>query len=256
MKALYVAPLFAALLAACSAAPKTFDIDNPTAAAVSVNVDGTNYRVPAAGSVALQLAPGAHTLQSQALGDIHFLVSSRDQGGLINPTRSDYVIASTTSSSHEPVVSRFDDGQPGAKLNGTLYEGPYRVSNEPIIARSWQAGVHDAVPDRPLNSEATLADAKIFAARDFVNYYQQVVDGPSTFAYVINPTMPSPTYLTSLEDTGVPSLSPLFGQHARELRSVYTAYLGSFEPAASERDGGTRLVYAQTDSGSHAAQRN
>ncbi|MFT4247598.1 MAG: hypothetical protein QM581_06110 [Pseudomonas sp.] len=255
MKALYVAPLLAALLTACSATPKTFEIDNPTGAAVTLRIDGTEHRVPAGGSVALELDTGAHTLHSEALGDINFLVSSRDRGGLINPTRSAYVIASSTSPSHEPVVSRFDDTQPGATLDGTLYAGPYRVSNEPIIARSWRAGVHDAPPGGRVAADEALADAKIFAARDFVDYYHEVVEGPGTFAYVIDPAMPSPTYLTALQDAGLPSLSPLFGQHAGELRSIYTAYLGSFEPALSNRDAGTRLVYVQPGTSRHAVQR-
>lgn len=255
MKALYAAPLVAALLAGCSAAPKTFEIDNPTGAAVTVSIDGSEHRVPAGGSVALTLATGAHTLHTDALGDINFLVSSRDRGGLINPTRSDYVIASSTTPSHEPVVSRFDDAQPGASLDGTLYEGPYRVSNEVVIGRSWRAGVHDAVPSGRADADAALADAKIFAARDFVDYYREVVEGPSTFSYVVDPGMPAPTYLTALEDVGLPSLPPLFAQHAGELRSVYAAYLGAFEPAPASRDAGTRLVYVQPGTSRHAVQR-
>lgn len=255
MKALYAAPLVAALLAGCSAAPKTFEIDNPTGSAVTVSVDGHEYRVPAGGALALELATGAHTLQSAALGDINFLVSARDRGGLINPTRSDYVIASSTSPSHEPVVSRFDDAQPGVTLDGALYEGPYRLSNEPIIVRSWRAGVHDALPGGRTGTDAALADAKIFAAHDFVDYYHEVVEGPSTFAYVVDPGMPAPTYLTSLEDAGLPSLSPLAAQHAGELRGVYAAYLGAFEPALADRDAATRLVYLQPASSRRAVQR-
>lgn len=245
MKALYVAPLFAALLSACSAAPKTFEIDNPTGAAVSVQVDGADHRVPARGSIALELTPGAHTLHADALGDINFLVSSRDRGGLINPTRSAYVIASVTTASKEPVVSHFDTTQPGARLDGTLYEGPYRVSDEPIIVRSWRAGVHDAVPNDRASAGSALPDAKIFAAHDFIDYYHEVVEGPSTFAYVISATAPSPSYLAALENTGLPSLPPLFAEHAGELRSVYAAYLGSFDPNVAERDTRTRLVYVQ-----------
>jgi hypothetical protein len=255
MKALYAAPLIAALLAGCSAAPKLFEIDNPTGAAVTVSIDGAEHSVPAGGSVALELASGAHTMHSADLGDINFLVSSRDQGGLINPTRSDYVIASSTAPTHEPVVSRFDDEHPGATLDGKLYEGPYRVSNEVIIERSWRSGVHDALPGGRTGADEALADAKIFAARDFVSYYDEVVEGPSTFAYVVDPGMPTPSYLTALEDAGLPSLSPLSGQHAGELRNVYAAYLGSFEPTLSNRDSGTRLVYVQPSTSRHAVQR-
>lgn len=255
MKALYAAPLVAALLAGCSAAPKTFEIDNPTGSAVTVSIDGAEHRVPAGGSVALELATGAHTLHSADLGDVNFLVSSHDRGGLINPTRSDYVIASSTTRSHEPVVSRFDDQRPGAFLAGTLYEGPYRASNEVIIGRSWRAGLHDAPPGGRAGADEALADAKIFAARDFLDYYREVVEGPSTFAYVVDPGMPAPTYLTALEDAGLPSLSPLSAQHAGELRSVYAAYLGSLEPALPNRDAGTRLVYVQPSTSRHAVQR-
>lgn len=255
MKALLAAPLVVALLAGCSAAPKAYEIDNPTASAITVTVDGTEHRVPAGGSVALQLDAGAHTLHTDALGDINFLVSSADRGGLINPTRSAYVIASTTSPSHEPVVSRFDDAHPGVTLEGTTYEGPYRLSDELIINRSWRAGVHDAPPVGRARADDALADAKIFAARDFVSYYQHVVEGPSTFSYVVNPGMPSPTYLTALEDAGLPSLAPVLAYDTGELRRVYTAYLGSFEPALPSRDAGTRLVYVQPGASRHAAQR-
>jgi hypothetical protein len=255
MKHLLAASLVAALLAGCSNAPKTFSIDNPTASALTVAIDGRDQQVPAGGAVAIELAPGAHTLHTDRLGDINFLVSTHDQGGLINPTQSDYVIASATGAhARAQLVHRFDGGTAGVTVDGTRFDGPYRSSNDIVLVRSWRAGVHDALPQGRA-ADDSLADAKIFAARDFVAYYQQTVEGPSTFTYVINPGMPTPSYMASVEDSAMPALPGVFGAHAGDLRDLYRGYLSAFDGGVHHHgDANTRLVYVQGATLRHAVQ--
>lgn len=239
MKALYVAPLIATLLAACGAAPKSFDLVNPTGSALTVSIDGQSHQVPAGGSLPLQLASGAHTLQTAAHDTINFMVLADDRGGLINPTHSAYVIARSVKPQQHTALHRFDDGARGASVDGTLYPGPYRLSTAVVIPRSWRAGLAE-VADTGV-SESGFDDAKVFAAHDFVAYYREVIEGPDTFAYVVNPGMPAPTYQNALAHGGVARLMPVFGSHVDDLRHVYTAYVGRLTPAARERD--LHLVY-------------
>lgn len=244
MKALFAASITVALLAGCSAAPQSFEIDNPTASAVQIEIDGNAQVIPARTSTTLTLASGAHTLHSDSLGDVNFLVAAGQHGGLINPTGSTYVIAASTDARHAPALSRFDGVTNGATVDGTVYEGPYRTSNALVIERSWRAGVHDAVPTARAVA-SSQQDAKIFAAADFVDFHRDVVEGPSTFAYVVNPGVPAPTYMAAIGDTAVPGVPSVFGEQADELRGLYTAYIGTVAPAAALNDNGTRLVYLQ-----------
>ena len=246
MKTLYLTPLALALLAGCSATPKAFEIDNPTAAAMAVELDGHVQQIPAHSSLPVSLQPGAHTLRSPALGEINFVVSRSDQGGLINPTRSEYVIARGLDAAHAPALSRFNDQTDAVTVNGTLYQGPYRSSRDLVIARSWRAGVHEAPPVGTSSANPALTDAKIFAATDFESFYRDSVEGPSTYAYVVNPVMPAPNYLDGLHSQQLPNLSALAPTHVSELGNVYTAYVSNIDPLqAVQNEDGTRMVYLQ-----------
>lgn len=256
MKHLYAAPFIAVLLGACSsnaAGPQAFVIDNPTDAPVAVAIDGHAHQVPAHDARTVELQAGAHTLNTAAAGEVNFLVYARGQGGLINPTGSQYVIARALADEAAPAVSRFDAPADGVTVDGILFEGPYRSSTALIIDRSWRAGVHD--PVLASADPAGHADAKIFAAGDFASYQETVSRQPSTYAYVVNPGMPVPSYDAAVAAGGLSALPAVFGADAGQLRHVYTAYVGTLAPGLHRHDDGTRLVYLQPAAVRYAAQR-
>lgn len=67
MKRLFAPFLFAALLAGCQSPSQEFLIDNPTDAALTLSIDGTDYQVPAHNAVPVTLPPPVST-RCAALG--------------------------------------------------------------------------------------------------------------------------------------------------------------------------------------------
>lgn len=68
-------------------------IDNPTAKAINVKIDGQEYAVPANSYVGVELELGHHKIDCEAYGlvdqDLHL---DPTEYGVINPTKSKYVI--------------------------------------------------------------------------------------------------------------------------------------------------------------------
>ncbi|HBK47646.1 MAG TPA: hypothetical protein DDZ67_14695 [Xanthomonadaceae bacterium] len=223
MKTLHVAPLLAALLVGCSNAPQTFEIDNPTAAPLAVSIDGREHMVPAGESVPVTLSPGAHTLHADPVGEVNFIVYARANGGLINPTLGEYVVASQVYAADKPRLTNFTGSEDGVAVGDTVYQGAYRKSRDLIIGRSWAFGVHDAFPQQGV----AHSGGKIFTASDFVDYAAIAAQKRSTFSYVANAVLPQPTYLSALSPTALPTLAPVFEAHAGELRDVFSGYVAS-----------------------------
>ncbi|WP_113654639.1 hypothetical protein [Pedobacter namyangjuensis] len=67
-------------------------IDNPTAQAISVKIDGKTYEIPANSFVKAELEIGAHKIDCQAFGIVNQdLTLEPTEYGVINPTKSKYV---------------------------------------------------------------------------------------------------------------------------------------------------------------------
>ncbi len=160
MKFLQAGALLATLLlSACSESSQTFLIDNPTDAPLALSVDGQAHTIPANASSELKLAPGAHALHSEQLGDVRFIVYAGGKGALINPTLSDYVIANQIYVTDESKLDNFMELQHTVTLDGVEFTGPFKQSHDLFIAQDWDFGLRKPFPETQVTMDVPKSGA-------------------------------------------------------------------------------------------------
>lgn len=227
MKQLFLPLALAFLLVGCGES-LDYSIDNPTDSAISLEIDGTRHEIPAHTAKDVSLAPGEHSLRSDTLGELKVIVYVGREGGLINPTLSDYVIANEIYVSDASKLKNFGAMRNTIQLEGVPFEGAFQQSHALFIDKAWRFGVQENFPDSvtehvPDNGGNIFS--KIFTAKDFIAYYEQRNEVPGYFEQ--NRPTPAPTALPRKAEPApaLPTLSAEYKPHSRGLREVHGQYL-------------------------------
>ena len=91
MKKFFMGIFVMFMVFSCSFQKSVFILDNPTDTAVNVKIDGKEYSLGAGGYEKMNLKPGKHTLTDSQGKEYSFIIYADSKGGIINPTRSDYI---------------------------------------------------------------------------------------------------------------------------------------------------------------------
>ncbi len=229
MKRLFAPFLFAALLAGCQSPSQEFLIDNPTDAALTLSIDGTDYQVPAHNAVPVTLPPGEHTLRSARLGEVRVIVYADRKAGLINPTLSDYVLANEIYVTGEDKLKNFGAINARIDLDGVTFEGPFSKTHDLFIDKTWTFGVREPFPE--VQTVAHVSDnggrisTKIFTPTDFIAYVEQGMGEPGAYQRENPKGFQQATHTLETAPQQLPALAPAFEQHAGPLRSLYARHL-------------------------------
>lgn len=227
MKLLF--PVFAALaLAACSS-KVDFEIDNPTATPLAISIDGKDLPVAPNASRPVSLAPGEHTLHTQRLGDVRFIVYVDSRGGLINPTLSEYVTAREIYVTGEDKLKNFGASGLGIEVGGVEFKGPFDKFHGLFIDKTWNFGVREPFPQEQIvahvDSSGGKISTKIFTAPDFITYVEEGMGEPGAFKREQPAGYVAPVYTLEPAPASLPALDPAFEAHAGPLRDLYARWL-------------------------------
>ena len=153
-------------------------IDNPTAQNITVHIDNQTYQVPAGQYVKVEVSEGKHTLTCNETGLSNTeLVISPVKQGVINPTKSKYVIYNIIYTEKD-LSSQFK---------------PYNVEGREIYSLLGAPEVTDAlfIPDRTMGNGGNIDEkepsiksynkfnqdysflVKIFRLNDFFEFYDK-----------------------------------------------------------------------------------
>ena len=227
MKLLF--PVFAALaLAACSS-KVDFEIDNPTASPLAISIDGKDLPVAPNASRPVSLAPGEHTLHTQRLGDVRFIVYVDSRGGLINPTLSEYVTAREIYVTGEDKLKNFGASGLGIEVGGVEFKGPFDKFHGLFIDKTWNFGVREPFPQEQIvahvDSSGGKISTKIFTAPDFITYVEEGMGEPGAYKREQPAGYVAPVYTLEPAPASLPALDPAFEAHAGPLRDLYARWL-------------------------------
>lgn len=233
------------LLTACGKGPQTFRFDNPTGQALPIQVDGQPHSIPAHAELALELAPGAHTLQTAQLGRVPFIVYADHDGALVNPTLSDYYWVDEVywTSTAKP---REFQGDAVVEVRGVALKGRYGQVHDLFIVKDWDFDVHTPFPENAVgavDSSGGRRMRKIFAPDDFVAYVESSHDAPGYVAAHQPRDWQPPQRRVTPAAERLPALPPVMEAHAGPLRALVNAYLHATDPAEQQR---LRKTYVST----------
>ncbi|MET0549067.1 MAG: hypothetical protein ABW002_07350 [Xanthomonas sp.] len=223
-------PFAAALaLAACSSSKVDFQIDNPTSAPVSIELDGKTVQVPAQQAQPVTLAAGEHHLRSERLGDVRFIVYADSRGGLINPTLSEYVTANEIYLTGPDKAKNFGTIKARIALNGVTFEGPFAQTHDLFIDKDWTFGVREPFPEQQVvahvDPNGGKIDRKIFTAPDFIAYVENGMGQPGAFKRERPGGYVTPHFALEKAPAALPALDPAYEAHAGPLRDLYARHL-------------------------------
>ncbi|MES2821113.1 MAG: hypothetical protein V4812_19225 [Pseudomonadota bacterium] len=225
------------LLAGCGQS-LDYSIDNPTDAAIKLEIDGTAYEIPAQEAREISLEPGEHSLRSEQLGEVKFIVYRERQSGLINPTLSDYVIAREIYVTDESKLKNFGSFASRILLDGVEFEGAFEQTHALFIDKRWKFGVREAFPDNVTGYDPGNGGnifSKIFTTRDFIAYFEQRYEMPGYFEQNRPANAPSAAPRQAEPAPALPSLAPEYERHSTALRELYAQYLKATDVGEQER---------------------
>jgi len=177
--------LVVTLVAGCGSKSVDFLIDNPTDKALKLRIDDTNYDIPAHQSTAVAMKAGEHSMDAPSTGKLKFVVYADRQGGLVNPTLSDYVIVSEAFVTGESKLKNFSPAGGGPfQLDGVTYNGPFKLVNSLFIDKDWRFGLNEPFPSSATGYDAGMGGnifRKIFRAPEFVSYAETRYVQPGYF---------------------------------------------------------------------------
>jgi hypothetical protein len=221
-------------LSACKGVGTTtthrFQIDNPTDAPLQVYIDDKRYDIPADSAVPVELAQGEHRLRSERLGEVRFVALGAEQGTLINPTLSHYVLVREIYTTDASQLKHFGMIPKRIVVDGKTYEGNFDRVEGLFIDRTWTFDLREPFPDEqrvyagggPADRHGRISD-KLFTAREFAAYAAPAeasadADMPRHEDAAAPPQVqPAPSTL--------PPLPPRYEAHAAGMRNAYAAHL-------------------------------
>lgn len=221
------------LVAGCGSKDVSFSIDNPTDAALKLQIDQTAYEIPAQQSKDIALKAGEHSMDAPATGKIQFIVYAERKGGLINPTLSDYVIVSEAYVTDEQKLKNFRPGGGGPfQLDGVTFNGPFDLVNGLFIEKDWRFGVREPFPDSlrgydPGNGGNIFR--KIFTAASFVSYFEKQSEQVGFFEKNRQHIVAAPRKLVA--QAPLPTFAdPQMQSASLKLRGLYERYQHAADP--------------------------
>jgi hypothetical protein len=237
----------------CSKDSVGFSIDNPTAAPLHVAIDGAAYDIPPHAAKELSLRAGLHTMESATTGKLQFLVYAGARGGLINPTFSPYVIVNEVYATNATTARGFRPGEQAVNLDGVEFKGPFVLSDELFIDKTWSYGVHEDFPHeiRVGRDSKGNIQGKVFAKDDFIRYVESGEGKPDLSARNRKDAPPAqrhfpqepllPTFADAELEAKTAPLKDIYRRYQRATTSdEQFALQKSYGPAVSELVG----VYA------------
>jgi len=171
-----------------------FLLDNPTDQPLAVTLDNQTRNLAPHSGEKLSLAPGRHRLSAPAIGTVQFMVYAKRAGGIINPALRPYIVIQEVYATNDAAAQHFTPFRKTVVLDGVEFEGPFSLSSELFIEKNWQFGVHEPMPD----SISVDADrkgniqGKVYAADDFVAYFEQHAQSVGRFASERRPAEAAP----------------------------------------------------------------
>ena len=168
----------------CSSDSVSFSIDNPTGAAISVNIDGTAHEIKPHAGKDVSLRAGLHTLESATTGKLKFVVYAKARGGLINPTFSPYVTINEVYATNTQTARSFRPPEKTIQIDGVDFKGPFVLNDELFIDKTWTYGVHEDFPAEirvGMDSKGNI-NSKLFSKDDFIRYVEAGQEQQGYFA--------------------------------------------------------------------------
>ena len=177
----------------------------------------------------VSLAQGEHTLHTQRLGDVRFIVYVDSRGGLINPTLSEYVTAREIYVTGEDKLKNFGASGLGIEVGGVAFKGPFDKFHGLFIDKTWNFGVRKPFPQEQIvahvDSSGGKISTKIFTAPDFITYVEEGMGEPGAFKREQPAGYVAPVYTLEPAPASLPALDPAFEAHAGPLRDLYARWL-------------------------------
>ncbi len=177
---LLLAAIWLMIGSGCSLFGPSYYLDNPTDKALSLVLDGKALTLQPGEHKRVSIGKGNHQLKTADGKEMPFTIPEYQEGGIINPTRSTYVLwieAYTTGKQttyNVPPVTIQVDNMP--------YTGPFEgASNEVFIARQqpfyWNYDVNKAFPKKVTsetggNNVTVILKRKLYRQQDFIRRYE------------------------------------------------------------------------------------
>lgn len=164
------------IIMGCSPQNIEFILDNPTDTAFKTKINDKEYILNAGTYEKISLNPGKQEL-TDINGKKHtFIVYADSLGGIINPSKSDYIYA-TIVYAIEGEEDSFGTTEKQIVLNGMKYKGPFDITNNLIIdknLRKWKFDIHVPLPEtiRVYNEKGNIF-TKVFTLNEFSSYIRE-----------------------------------------------------------------------------------
>ena len=179
MKKIFITIFILLMFLSCSHQKNTFILDNPTDTAIKTKVDGKEYNLGAGEYEKLVLKPGKHTLTDAYGKELSFIVYADSSGGVINPSRSNYIYVSMAYAA-EGAGDSFRPAGEDVILDGLKYEGPFGMTDDLIIdknLRNWKYDIHTPFPEKIYTSDRNSKGnifTKIFTQKEFLDFMTEM----------------------------------------------------------------------------------
>ncbi|QIK59181.1 hypothetical protein G7050_04710 [Dysgonomonas sp. HDW5A] len=186
MQKLLILFVLIAIMSSCSGGDPLFKIDNPTSKTIKMEVDGSPVDITPGNFVEITLKGGEHTFKliegTAADGkSVVVYVYPESEGGIINPTLSDYVTVQALYVKDEASVKNFGVSNKKIIVDAKEYIGPFKLYNGFAIGKGmgrslWKYDINEDLPDVDKIYDAGNGgnfQTKIFRGTDFVNFYKQ-----------------------------------------------------------------------------------
>ena len=178
MKKYFLTLILLVFAIGCSLSTPVFILDNPTDKAIEVEIDGKKHVIEPNKFEKLKLKAGKHNMKLSDGKDINFIVYSDSKGGVINPTRSDYIfvhMAYVVKGSEKSFRPAGED----IIIDGIEYNGPFGLANDIIIdknVKNWKYDIHTPFPKKETTSDKNSKGnirTKIFTKSEFINFFEE-----------------------------------------------------------------------------------
>lgn len=241
MKKIYLILGLIFLTLSCIGPKAEFILDNPTDETINVKIDGKDYKLDSRKYEKMILKPGEHSLILSDGKEVKFIVYVGSQGGVINPTRNDYVYVSMA------YVRKGEGGvSPIEKtiiLDGIEYEGPYEKINDLIIDKNekkWSYNIYTPFPEVVETRDPKLKgkiETKLFTKKEFIDFVEFM---SGTFGYHDENKKISDEKSEAEEKEIISYTVPDFKdkdtkKYAEELSELDKAYLNATDPKEQKK---------------------
>ncbi len=166
------------LFSKCKPSSKEYFLSNPTDTAVTVKLDSKEYKLEPQSFQKMKLKAGTHNLQTSTGENVNFIVYYDSEGGIINPTRSSYIIVEMAYGS----LTNSTGGilrDSNLIIDGVGYDIPNKVSDNIIIDKNlyeWNYGIDKELPKKvtAVKGQKQVTETKIFTKKQFINFIEEI----------------------------------------------------------------------------------